>query len=88
MKVQSILFSLFVAASAAPSATASKSLEFSGSQLKGVINVLNSYGKGNIPAADQIINCTVTYTLSLSTGPPYTIDLATLDLSGCTYSSA
>ncbi|KAJ5151092.1 uncharacterized protein N7482_010344 [Penicillium canariense] len=78
------LLALAVAASAAPVSSVSKTVELSGNQLKGVLSAL---GKGDLLAANQVITCSVAYTLALSTtGPPYTIDLTTLDLSNCTYS--
>ncbi|KAJ5707900.1 hypothetical protein N7488_007701 [Penicillium malachiteum] len=88
MKAQTIavtLFSIFVAASAAP-ASGTKTVELSGSQLN---SALQKHGKAASFDVNQVINCTVSYTLALSTGgPPYTIDLASLDLSNCTYSGA
>lgn len=99
------LFTLLVAASAAPFRESSNQVaKFSGSQLQSLLNVLAIHNVHGALDVDQNISCTVAYTLSLSichparhfgiillinftgtTGPPYTIDLASLDLSNCTY---
>ncbi|KAJ5109435.1 hypothetical protein N7456_006110 [Penicillium angulare] len=80
--VVATLFSLVLATSAVPWG-GSKSVELSGSQLN---SALASHGKAATFDVNQVINCSVSYTLALSTGgPPYSIDLATLDLSNCTY---
>ncbi|KAJ5935785.1 hypothetical protein N7466_005332 [Penicillium verhagenii] len=86
MKAQTIIASLFsacVAASVVPLNGGTKTVELSGSQLQ---SALAKYGKDASFDVNQVINCTVSYTLALSTGgPPYTIDLASLDLTNCTY---
>ncbi|KAJ5631827.1 uncharacterized protein N7484_011927 [Penicillium longicatenatum] len=86
MKAQTViatLFSVCVAASAVPASSGYKTVELSGSQLK---SALAKYNKGGSLDVNQVINCTVSYTLALSSGgPPYTIDLSSLDLTNCTY---
>ncbi|CAI7620681.1 unnamed protein product [Penicillium pancosmium] len=81
------LFTLLVAASAAPFRESSNQVaKFSGSQLQSLLSVLAVHNVHGALDVDQNISCTVAYSLSLSTtGPPYTIDLASLDLSNCTY---
>ncbi|KAJ5232891.1 hypothetical protein N7468_005847 [Penicillium chermesinum] len=81
--------SLCAVASAFPFAAPSSGLELSGNKLKSLVDVLRANG-GNInfdvDQSDQNISCVVSYTLTLGgTAPPYTIDLATFDLSNCTY---
>ncbi|KAJ5299269.1 hypothetical protein N7476_010826 [Penicillium atrosanguineum] len=86
MKFQLILgaLALAITTSAAPTATTVDSVKLSNVQVKNLFDVLKVHSK---LAADQSINCTVAYTLALTTaGPPYTIDLTSLDLSNCTYS--
>ncbi|KAJ5632095.1 hypothetical protein N7490_008434 [Penicillium lividum] len=73
------LLSVLAAASAVPS-SGYKTVALNGNQLKSALAKDASFD------VNQFINCTVAYTLTLSTaGPPYTIDLASLDLSNCTY---
>ncbi|KAJ5988171.1 hypothetical protein N7481_003381 [Penicillium waksmanii] len=80
------LFTLLVAASAAPFRESHQVAKFSGSQLQSLLSVLAVHNVHGALDVDQNISCTVAYSLSLSTtGPPYTIDLASLDLSNCTY---
>lgn len=76
MKLQTVvgtLFSLFVAASAAPTASNSNTLRLSGAQLNSLIDVLQVNGVGNTLIVDPSINCTVAYTLSLSKLPPFAL---------------
>ncbi|KAJ5810643.1 uncharacterized protein N7503_002861 [Penicillium pulvis] len=86
MKAQTVIATLFavcVAASAVPASSGYKTVELSGSQLQ---SALSKFNKGANFDVNQVINCTVSYTLALSaSGPPYTIELASLDLSNCTY---
>ncbi|KAJ5198458.1 uncharacterized protein N7498_007575 [Penicillium cinerascens] len=86
MKFQFILgaLALAITTSAAPTAGAVDSIKLSQVQVKNLLDVLKVQGT---LSADQTISCSVAYSLALSTtGPPYTIDLTTLDLSNCTYS--
>ncbi|KAJ6084575.1 hypothetical protein N7486_011375 [Penicillium sp. IBT 16267x] len=86
MKAQTViatLFSVCVAASAVPANNGYKTVQLSGSQLK---SAFAKFGKDASLDVNQVINCSVSYTLALSAGgPPYTIELSSLDLSNCTY---
>ncbi|KAF3384320.1 hypothetical protein F1880_001854 [Penicillium rolfsii] len=89
MKAQTVLgalVSFLVAANATSSDVDMKSLKLSGAELQNLADMVERHGLAGRLAADQSINCTVAYTLALSTtGPPYTLSLTSLDLSGCVY---
>lgn len=66
MKAQTViatLFSVCVAASAVPASSGYKTVELSGSQL---VSALAKANKGASFDVNQVINCTVSYTLALS----------------------
>lgn len=66
MKAQTVvatLISVCVAASAVPASSGYKTVELSGSQLQSALAKSN---KGASFDVDQVINCTVSYTLALS----------------------
>ncbi|KAJ5894895.1 hypothetical protein N7495_006586 [Penicillium taxi] len=83
-RILAALVSLSIAVSAAPSRLVAPN----GAQVQSVTAILKGQGNADTLAADQSISCTVAYTLSLSAGAPYTIDLASLDLQNCTYTAA
>ncbi|KAJ5102814.1 hypothetical protein N7532_003343 [Penicillium argentinense] len=87
MKVQAFgaLFSLLAAASAAPVTSVSNQLSLSSKQLQSLLSVLAAHDVASTQQVEQSISCAVAYTLALSDGPPYSIELSTLDLSNCTY---
>lgn len=69
MKAQSILGALIpflVTANAASRDADVKSLRLSGAELQNLADMVKSHGLADRLAADQSINCTVSYTLALS----------------------
>ncbi|OOQ84416.1 hypothetical protein PEBR_30421 [Penicillium brasilianum] len=88
MKAQTIfgaLLPVLLTANAASSDESMKTVSFGGAELRNLADVIRSHGLADKLAANQDINCTVAYTLALSAGPPYTLSLTSLDLSGCIY---
>ncbi|KAJ5183076.1 hypothetical protein N7492_000692 [Penicillium capsulatum] len=88
MKVQVLgaIASLAIAAAAAPASQQSTSMEVKTVQLHSLLDALKSHGMNIDQDIEQLITCNISYSLALSvTGPPYTIALASLDLTNCAY---
>ncbi|OQD73617.1 hypothetical protein PENDEC_c014G01492 [Penicillium decumbens] len=82
MKFQVILAALASLAIAAPTVSPVETVKLDKVQVKNLHDVLKTQDKLQV---DQTISCSISYTLDLSAGPPYTIALGSLDLTNCTY---